>query len=98
MPVLGVGGENSAVGGPNIATSSVVYGMKRFTVSECLCSVLVRNSRVQSCKRAYWPVPVAVIAPSVLGIPMTVDTPGLIILFPPAILPTNVILLVSAVA
>ena len=28
---------------------------------------------MQSCNRAYWPVPVAVMAPSVLSIPMTVE-------------------------
>jgi len=42
MPVLGVGGENSAVGGPNITTSSVVYGMK--ILAQNVQSIIVPNS------------------------------------------------------
>jgi len=32
MPVLAVGGANSVVGGPNINTSSVVYGVHGIVV------------------------------------------------------------------
>jgi pimeloyl-ACP methyl ester carboxylesterase len=42
MPVLAVGGENSAVGGPNIATSSVVYGMK--ILAQNVQGIIVPNS------------------------------------------------------
>jgi pimeloyl-ACP methyl ester carboxylesterase len=42
MPVLAVGGENSAVGGPNIATSSVVYGMK--ILAQNVQCIIVPNS------------------------------------------------------
>src|SRR5215467_6283140 len=42
MPVLAVGGENSAVGGPNIAMSSVVYGMK--ILAQNVQGIIVPNS------------------------------------------------------
>jgi pimeloyl-ACP methyl ester carboxylesterase len=42
MPVLAVGGANSAVGGPNIATSSVVYGMK--ILAQNVHGIIVPNS------------------------------------------------------
>jgi pimeloyl-ACP methyl ester carboxylesterase len=42
MPVLAVGGANSAVGGPNIASSSVVYGMK--ILAQNVQGIIVPNS------------------------------------------------------
>jgi pimeloyl-ACP methyl ester carboxylesterase len=42
MPVLAVGGENSAVGGPNITMSSVVYGMK--ILAQNVQGIIVPNS------------------------------------------------------
>jgi pimeloyl-ACP methyl ester carboxylesterase len=42
MPVLAVGGANSAVGGPNITMSSVVYGMKM--LAQNVQGIIVPNS------------------------------------------------------
>jgi len=42
MPVLAVGGANSAVGGPNIATSSLVYGMK--ILAQNVQGIIIPNS------------------------------------------------------
>jgi pimeloyl-ACP methyl ester carboxylesterase len=42
MPVLAVGGGNSAVGGPNITKSSVVYGMK--ILAQNVQGIIVPNS------------------------------------------------------
>ena len=42
MPVLAVGGANSAVGGPTIAKSSVVYGMK--ILAQNVQGIIVPNS------------------------------------------------------
>jgi pimeloyl-ACP methyl ester carboxylesterase len=42
MPVLAVGGGNSAVGGPNVAMSSVVYGMK--ILAQNVQGIIVPNS------------------------------------------------------
>jgi pimeloyl-ACP methyl ester carboxylesterase len=42
MPVLTVGGGNSAVGGPTIAKSSVVYGMK--ILAQNVQGIIVPNS------------------------------------------------------
>ncbi|HYV52860.1 MAG TPA: alpha/beta hydrolase [Candidatus Eisenbacteria bacterium] len=42
MPVLAVGGANSPVGGPNITTSSVVYGMK--ILAQNVQGIIVPNS------------------------------------------------------
>jgi len=42
MPVLAVGGANSVVGGPNINTSNVVYGMK--ILAQNVHGIVVPNS------------------------------------------------------
>jgi hypothetical protein len=48
MPALAVGEENSAVGGPSITTSSVVYGMKILAqnVQGIIVPAMATNSRM----------------------------------------------------